>query len=265
MKQNYILLSAVALLLNLVAVSCSNNPVEPQTAVVLPETGRAVVVDSNPIPMLTGEDANAFLNENGVSAEGSTDDGKIHLGEMATAYPNYSFCLNVPFLPQVLPGTWSGTKNCGQAVGVMLGGAFNRGIVQPWVITDENRYLAGITGDRRYLDANGWYTGGSRLGHYRKMLWDYHRVNTSVYYGNHADDVVAEMAKGRPVIVGVMIKGGKLVSSGGVSHWALAVGWDGNIYLHDPGTKYGRYIRYSVNSFEKSWATQGKIYMPCYR
>ena len=181
------------------------------------------------------------------------------------SYPSYCFALNVPFMTQVPPGSWSRTKNCGQACGVMLGGYYNRGAVAAWVITAENRWLYNYTGDSRYLDPNGWYTGGSRLNAFRSMLWAFHRINTAVYHGNRADDVINEVANGRPTLVGVRIRGGRLVGSGGTPHWALAVGWDGNIILHDPGSTSGRYIRYSVSAFEDSWEEEGKIYMPTWK
>ena len=147
----------------------------------------------------------------------------------------------------------------------MLGGYFNRGAVASWVITEENRWLASHTGDSRYLTANGWYTGGSRLGAYRQMLKSFHGFNTQVHYGATPEDVVAEIQRGRPVICGVMIKGGRLVSSGGVSHWVLATGWDGRVILNDPGTTSGRMIRYSLDDFDKSWKTQGRIYIPVFK
>jgi hypothetical protein len=147
----------------------------------------------------------------------------------------------------------------------MLGGYFNNGYVEPWVITDENHYLANRFNDPRYNDPNGWYTnftGQNRLG---TMLTEYHALRYSVYHGNGPDDVVMEMTHSRPVICGVMINQGRLVDHGGQAHWVLAVGWDGRIFLHDPGTKSGRYIWYSLGDFERSWATQGKAYVPVWK
>lgn len=67
-----------------------------------------------------------------------------------------------------------------------------------------------------------------------------------------------------PVIVGVKIKKGRLVSGkDGDGHWAIVVGCDGNkIILNDPGTNSGNGIKYDAATFIASWATQGKIYMP---
>ncbi len=172
------------------------------------------------------------------------------------SYPNYCFQLNVPFLVQLPPGTdWNKTNNCGQAVCVMLGGYYNNGAVASWVIDSENDWLG----------CPKPYGCGTGSGTLQSLLSGFHGLRSSVYYGRYADDVINEVANGRPTIVGCMISGGRLVSSGGRAHWALAVGWDGNVILHDPGTNSGRYIRYSVAAFEASWATQSKIYIPVYR
>ncbi len=180
-------------------------------------------------------------------------------------YPNFSFYLNVPWLPQVPPGSSSGTKNCGQACGVMLGGYFNHGAVAPWVITAENTFLADRFNDPRYNNANGWYTNFSGHNTLGVLLREFHDLNYTVYNGRAPDDVVNEMLHGHPVICGVMIKNGHLVDSGGTSHWVLAVGWDGRIYLHDPGTRYGRFIPYTKEDFDASWFTSERTYVPVRR
>lgn len=179
------------------------------------------------------------------------------------SYPNYCFSLNVPFLVQYPPGDKDHTKNCGQACGVMLGGYYNHGSVNSSVITSENSWLYNYTHDSRYLDPNGWYTGGSYQAAYQQMLLQYHGLRTTEYHGNHPDDVVMEAANGNPPIAGVMISGGILCSSGGVSHWVLVVGWDGShVILNDPGTVSGNHIgRYTIADFERSWNTQQKIYL----
>ncbi|TVS16861.1 MAG: hypothetical protein EA424_13565, partial [Planctomycetaceae bacterium] len=46
----------------------------------------------------------------------------------------------------------------------------------------------------------------------------------SVATGRDITAVLSELQRGRPVIVGVMIKGGRLVDAGGVAHWAIAIG-----------------------------------------
>jgi len=180
-------------------------------------------------------------------------------------YPPYSFGLSVPFIKQVPPGDWDNTKNCGQACGVMLGGYYNGGAVADWVIIAENRWLRRFTGNTRYLNDNGWYTNFSGKNTLGNLLYHFHALRTIVYYGNQPDDIINEVAHGRPVLAGVRIKDGKLVGSGGTSHWVLVVGWDGRIVIHDPGTSSGRYKRYSIAAFRDSWEEEGKIYVPVFR
>lgn len=203
-------------------------------------------------------------DENPVALSSGDENGPLQ-PSVDRSYPQYSFFLNVPWMAQVPPGTWAGTKNCGQACGVMLGGYYNKGAVAPWVITAENQLLYNLTGESQYLQPNGWYTGGTRLWAFREMLRRFHGLQTAAYNGNRADDVVNEVARGRPVIVGVMIKDGRIVPSGGVPHWALAVGWDGRIILHDPGSSGGAFRPLTVAEFEATWATQQKIYIPVWK
>lgn len=195
-------------------------------------------------------------SDNTSSAEDAVEDTTSQ-PDVRLSYPPYCFSLNVPFLTQVPPGDWSRTNNCGQAVCVMLGGYFNNGIVNSSIIDAENDWLG--CGNQK---PNGCRTGAGTL---KNLLWGFHRLNSTVYYGRSADDVVNEVKNGRPTIVGVMINNGRLVSSGGRAHWALCVGYDGNIVLHDPGTNNGRFIRYSIGDFERSWATQNKIYIPVWK
>lgn len=175
------------------------------------------------------------------------------------AYPPYSISLNVPFLKQVPPGDWANTKNCGQTCLVMLGGYFNGTPVNSSRITAHNSWLAMYTGDSRYNQANGWYTSDTLL---RDMLAQYHGLGSARYYGSTPQDVVNQLTYGRPCIVGVRISGGRLVSSGGVAHWALVVGWDGDIIVNDPGSSSGNHRRYSIATFDASWATSGRKYIP---
>lgn len=188
----------------------------------------------------------------------------------STAFSYCCYRLYIPFLTQVPPGDWDNTKNCGQTCAVMLGGYFNATPVNSSEITEQNKWLAMYTGDKRYNSPNGWYTGGSSLTAYRQILLNVHHLKTSVYYGKDIYDILNYGCQQMPVIVGVLIKKGKLVSNvkdkDAASHWAIVVGCDGNkVILNDPGTNSGNGIKYDVATFTSSWATQGKIYMPVRR
>lgn len=187
----------------------------------------------------------------------------LSLFDLTQAYARCSYYLSVPFLKQVPPGDWTNTKNCGQTCAVMLGGYFNKTAVNSTQITAQNTWLAKYTGNSKYNDPNGWYTSGSNLSAYQALLAQVHRLNSPIKYGKTIDDILNYGCQGYPVIVGVQISGGKLVSKGGLAHWALLVGFDGcNVILNDPGTSYGNGIRYSTSTFTASWATQGMIYIP---
>ena len=181
------------------------------------------------------------------------------------SYAQCSYWLSVPFLKQVPPGDWTNTKNCGQTCAVMLGGYFNGSAVNSSAITDQNDWLYNYTSDSRYNDANGWYTGGSKLSAFLHLLTDYHGLSASAHYGSSIDDILDEGCSDNPVIAGVQISGGQLVSSGGVGHWAIVIGYDpyyDEVILNDPGNSNGGSITYSVTDFVNSWASQDKIYIP---
>lgn len=192
----------------------------------------------------------------------------VAFAQQSSNYP--PMLLPVPWLCQVPPGDWNNTKNCGQTCSAMLGGYFKGFTPASSAITNENKWLATRFKDSRYTtSANGYYThfndGRNSLG---VLLKEYYGLNSTVRNGSNITDVLKELNAGRPVIVGVKISGGKVVSSGGVAHWALAVGWnarDGKIILNDPGTNSGRQIQYSVSAFDASWVTQGRIYAPISR
>ncbi len=224
--------------------------------------------------LLASESSDAAVGTTDPSPSSGSTEGSTW-GRIKTLYeggqdgiqmtPGYCFVLSVPFIAQVPPGDWGNTKNCGQACAVMLGGYFNGGTVAPWVITAENSWLANYTGDSRYRNANCWYTGGGRLGAYRELLRQFHGLQSAAYNGRTIDDVLNEVTRGLPVIVGERISDGWIVPSGGVSHWALVIGWNGNVILHNPGSSGGAYNWISQSVFEQSWAQDGRIYIPVWR
>jgi len=176
------------------------------------------------------------------------------------SFPGYSFYLPVPFKAQVLPGDWSNTKNCGQTCVVMLAGYLNNSAVNVSQITAQNTWLYNYTGNSSYNDANGYYTSANQL---QTLLNQKHGLSSSILYGTSLDDVLSAAYSGKPCIVNVKISGETLVSSSGVDHWALLVGYDGtNVVVNDPGTSYGNGKLYSAATFLASWTAGNKLYMP---
>lgn len=185
--------------------------------------------------------------------------------QIIDSYPQSCISLSVPFKTQVLPGTWSGTKNCGQTCVTMLNGYFNNTPVTVAAITSQNAWLAAQYNDTRYNQANGWYTSASQL----RALLQYRGLQSSLLYGNTPEQVVDQLVDGCPCIAGVRIAGGNLVSSGGVEHWVLVVGWDwpNYIYVNDPGSSSGNHRRYTIATFNASWAScyflnHNRVYIP---
>lgn len=196
------------------------------------------------------------------SVQPGGEDPGVPSGQVDKAYPPYSFSLNVPYLRQWPPGDKDNTKNCGQTCAVMLGGYYNNSPLGSTQITAQNTWLATYTGDFRFNQANGWYTS---LYQQKALLEQKHNLHTSYPSCSTLEQLINIVASGKPCIVGVMIKEGNLVSSGGIAHWAIVVGWNGNVIVNDPGSSYGNHRSYSVAAFNASWATQGRQYMSVWR
>ncbi len=142
----------------------------------------------------------------------------------------------------------------------MLAGYFNNSAVNVSQITAQNTWLYNYTGNSSYNDANGYYTSANQL---QTLLNQKHGLSSSILYGTSLDDVLSAAYSGKPCIVHVKISGGTLVSSSGVDHWALLVGYDGtNVVVNDPGTSYGNGKLYSAATFLASWTAGNKLYMP---
>ena len=177
-----------------------------------------------------------------------------------TSFPGYSFCLGVPWLMQIPPGTWTANYNCGPTCVVMLSGYFNCTPVNSAQITAEKTWLYNYTGNSAYNTPNGTGTGLPLL---KILLSQKHGLSSRILTGVNVDDILNEAFTGQPCIAGVQIAGGNLVTSGGAPHWVIVVGYDGcNIIINDPGTQYGFNRKYSKATFSASWTSQGKPYMP---
>lgn len=191
---------------------------------------------------------------------------------LAVLYPSWYKELPVSWLPQVPPGDWGNTKNCGQACAVMCDGFFKRYCPSSGAIVAADVWLNARFPGLGYASPNSYYThftGRNALG---ALLVERFGLRYGVTYGSSSNDItriVEAVYWGRPVIVGVMISGGRLVSSGGVAHWALVVGYDqnygGQLILNDPGTNSGNKKRISMGDFDATWRTQGRIYAPVWR
>jgi hypothetical protein len=168
--------------------------------------------------------------------------------------------LNVPYLYQILPGSSGATtKTCGQADAAMIAGYFANQCPSPQVIVNEDKWLANRYGMSEYLSPDGYYTNflppRNALGALLSLYWG---LNYAVTSGTFPG-IEQQLALGHPVIAGVKINGGVL-STSGVAHWIVVVGYDlglGLVYVNDSGTIYGNHKAYSLTQFAQTWATQG--------
>lgn len=172
----------------------------------------------------------------------------------------------VPFTPQVPPGIWGLTKNCGQTSSAMLFayyGFLGHSPAVPQDIININSWLAQAYDDNRYLDDNGYYTSVAQLSNLAKNYAGY----SNSFYGTNwtLDQLKQEINAGRPVIVAVYTN----MSLSGVKHFMVLRGLrlddSGNIthvIVNDPGRSYesghGENYVYPVASFVSAWAGNSK-------
>jgi hypothetical protein len=172
----------------------------------------------------------------------------------ATSYPG--ILLNVPFLPQVPPGDWKNTKNCGQDSVLMVMAFLKK--FQPYsqLITDEDSWLAWYTGNSVFKNPNGAPTNTSLLASLTKGYWSY----STVYTGSNGtkDLLYNSLKQGKPVVVAVKIDMGTTTAN----HFMVLIGLsDSTVIVNDPGHTYGGGVQYSYSQFDASWKTQGRAYV----
>ncbi|MDD5750682.1 MAG: C39 family peptidase, partial [Candidatus Pacebacteria bacterium] len=137
--------------------------------------------------------------------------------------------LVVPFYPQVPPGDWGNTMNCGQA-SVLICVGYAKRVCYPYpgpLITKENEWLAKTYKDSRYLDPNGYYTGGSRISYLEALARDYWGFKNSKATTNSCssiDVLYSELKADRPVVVEVMTGMASKKTDGVDYHFMVLVG-----------------------------------------
>lgn len=166
----------------------------------------------------------------------------------------------VKFAPQVPPGSWSKTMSCGPA-------ALNMAAAYIWGVTpDQVTYIPKICKFLGKTDTNNCLPGGTSTtdlvsaartinnlpGTYKDSGWDLARIKQQI-------DI------GRPVVVAV--RAGALSNRGYVysgGHFVLALGYDsGNMIVHDPGTTYGAFKKYSNADFATAMSSySGAVVIP---
>ena len=202
----------------------------------------------------------AVLDDSGFAADAVTlstsvlDMGQA-LHKAPGSYPKVK--LDVPFIPQVPPGDWSNTKNCGQASVLNVVGYLRRQCMASFNITYENDWLAKMYNNSRYKDQNGWYTNTAKLVNLAKKYWGY-RNSTA---GNGTlDTVYAELKANRPVVVAVRLNMSS--NPGTLGHFMVITGMDNStVWVNDVGKSRGKDRSFPLSQFQASWATQGNAYV----
>lgn len=174
-----------------------------------------------------------------------------------------SYLITVPWLPQVLPGDWNNTKNCGQTCCVMLGGFYNGSPINQYQITAQNEWLYSATGIAAFATPNGYYTDQNDL---KDLLFFKHGLNADIKWGSNIYNILNFVICGTPCLAYVRT----YLSTTGDEHWVIVVGRDGtNVIINDPGrssSSDGQYKSYPITQFVASWMSTSRsgLYMPVY-
>ncbi|HOQ68152.1 MAG TPA: C39 family peptidase [Candidatus Atribacteria bacterium] len=161
--------------------------------------------------------------------------------------------LDVPFLPQVPPGDWVNTRNCGPACAVMMRAYYFNIQPSPEHIIEADNWL----NTRFGLPVNGYNGDWTSIFQIRAWL-DSEGVPAKVGMGN-LERARAMLSEGKPFLVAVY---SNMNPSGGVKHAMLVVGIDSNnIYVNDPGKVAGANNSYPLPQFLSAWGAQGNWYV----
>ncbi|MGQ9472926.1 MAG: C39 family peptidase [Candidatus Caldatribacteriaceae bacterium] len=160
--------------------------------------------------------------------------------------------LDVPFLPQVPPGDWSNTRNCGVASAVMIKAYYFGTTPTPQDIVTADEWLNGQFG----LPINN-YNGDFTNVFYLRSFLEAQGISTRIGMGN-LEVLRSLLLGGKPVLVAVFSN----LNLNGAKHAMLAVGMEGDsVLLHDPGKTNGAYNIYPVSQFLRCWQAQNNWYL----
>ncbi len=160
--------------------------------------------------------------------------------------------LDVPFLPQVPPGDWANTRNCGVAAAVMMK-AYYYGITPtPQDIIGADEWLNARFG----LPLNNYNGDFTNVFHIRSWL-EAQGIPTRIGMGN-VELLRSFLSQGKPVLVAVFAN----MNPRSAKHAMLLVGMtqDG-VIVHDPGKTNGAHNVYSLSQFLASWQAQNNWYI----
>lgn len=160
--------------------------------------------------------------------------------------------LVVPFLPQVLPGDWHDTLNCGPASVVMVAGKYLGYSPTSGDILNADAWLSQNVPRYTQNNGNGSPTSTGDLA----LLAAGHLglTNSFSYTGWTEAELKAELSAGYPVIVAVYTS---MSPTLGTRHFMVLIGMDSNyVHVNDPGRSKGAGLTYSISLFRTAWAAQ---------
>ena len=161
--------------------------------------------------------------------------------------------LDVPFLPQVPPGTWSNTRNCGHTCAVMMRAYYFNIEPLPEHIIQADNWL-----NARYglpvNDYNGDWTNCFQI----RAWLESEGVPTKVGMGN-LEKARTMLSEGKPFLAAVY---SNMNPNGGAKHAMLVIGIDStHVYVNDPGKVNGENNSYPISQFLSAWGAQGNWYV----
>lgn len=174
-------------------------------------------------------------------------------------FPSFCFSkiLDIPFIPQVLPGDWNNTLNCGQTSYYMA---------DKFLSEDANLNFEDIKKIDDFLNIkfsdpirnyNGYYTNTTKLKSIAEDFGGYEDVFIS-RTSNDFESIKNEINNGSLVIPLVRISM-KLDKDG---HFMLMIGFDEEyVYFNDPGKVFGKEKKYLIKDFLDVWKSENYNYL----
>ena len=202
----------------------------------------------------------------------SSDEAPIEPGGPGTcAGSAVPLKIQVPWLPQVPPGNWTETMNCGPAAYAMIDGFFSN--------TTPNADTIKLIDDWMAANVAGWSinnysgnAGGTTTAELAKLASEYGVYQFAEKFTSASCETLrAELAAGRPIIVTIETQTTNNYPSTtmkpGHGHFAVLGGMDHQyVYIFDPGRSAavngcgdnceGR--RFTLDSFYEIWSKHGR-------
>lgn len=163
--------------------------------------------------------------------------------------------LSVRFLPQVPPGTWANTNNCGQTCCVMLESYYKSTTPTADRIKEVDDWLYNSSYHSVTNNYNGSYTNVDILNSILTEMMNFQ--NVQVLSGSTIGDLKKHLDEGNPVIIPVT----RVYQGNILDHFILVKGYDENyIYCNDPGrnSSVGPNAKYTYSDLEKIIWQPGK-------